>query len=120
MAITVLKEKQDSTTRIYDAFYDLQISPPAGQYEVVNAFFTQYCDDQRTSEAFTVNLFRISLLTKTDIFTLLNSFKGAQNSMQITLTMAYYLNSINPHKAVLYGVNNVLVPVTSVQRNIVQ
>lgn len=120
MAITVLDNNRDSTTRIYDAFYDLQIEPPAGQYEVVNSFFNNYCSDQRTSEAFTTNLFRISLLTGTDVFTLLNSFKGAQNSMQITLTMAYYLNSINPHKAVLYGVNNLLVPVTSVQRNIVQ
>ena len=120
MPITILSEKQDPTTRIYDAFYDLQISPPAGQYEVVNAFFNQYCDDQKTSEAYTVNLFRIAYLTATDVFTLLNSFKGAQNTMQITLTMAYYLNSINPHKAVMYGVNNVLVPVASVARNIVQ
>jgi hypothetical protein len=39
MAITVLDNNKDSTTRIYDAFYDLQIEPPAGQYEVVNAFF---------------------------------------------------------------------------------
>lgn len=120
MAITLLSEKQDSTTRIYDAFYDLQIEPPAGQYEIVNAFFNQYCSDQRTSESFTVNLFRISLLTGTDVLTLLDSFKGARDSMQINLTMAYYLNSINPHKAVLLGFSNVLVPVFSTQRNIVQ
>jgi hypothetical protein len=120
MSITVLNNTSDITTQIYDAFYDLQIEPPAGQYEIVNSFFNQYCSDQRTSEAFTVNLFRVALLTGTDVLSLLDTFRGAKDNMQITLTMAYYLNSINPHKAVMLGVNNLLVPVNSVQRNIVQ
>lgn len=122
MAITVTSQQrnQDSTTQIYDAFYDIQIEPPAGQYEIVNSFFNQYTDNQQTSEAFTVNLFRVATLTGVNVLTLLDSFKSATNTMQINLTMAYYLNSISEHKSVMFGYNNVLAPVESVQRNIVQ
>lgn len=120
MAISVTNQRQDSTNAIYDAFYDFQIEPPAGQYEIVNSFFNQFTDNQITSEAFTVNLFRIATLSGVNVLTLLESFKGATSSMQINLTMAYYLNSINDNKAVMFGFNNILQPVQSVQRNIVQ
>ena len=120
MAITVTNQTQDITNVIYDAFYDFQIEPPAGQYEIVNSFFNQYTNNQQTSEAFTVNLFRIATLSGVNVLTLLESFKGASSTMQINLTMAYYLNSINENKAVMFGFNNVLSPVQSVQRNVVQ
>jgi hypothetical protein len=120
MPISVSNQTQDITNVIYDAFYDFQIEPPAGQYEIVNSFFNKFTNDQQTSEAFTVNLFRIATLTGVNVLTLLESFKSTTSTMQINLTMAYYLNSINDNKAIMFGYNNVLSPVQSVQRNVVQ
>jgi len=106
----------DNTVKIFDSFYDSTISVNANEYEIVYSFFRQNTESEEVAKSFTENLFRISNLTDKNALELLQSFESG-NSMKITLTMAYYLNSVS-NKTVLYGVSNVLSPNESSQRNI--
>ena len=108
----------DSTIRIYNEFYNVKLSVSANEYEIVNSFFRNYTSDEKVAVSYTETLFRISNETDIDILTLLDSFQS-DDSMKITLTMAYYLNSLSD-KTVLYGINNIITANQVVQRNIIQ
>jgi hypothetical protein len=108
----------DSTIRIFNEFYNVKLSVSANEYEIVNSFFRSYTSDEKVAVSYTEILFRISNETDIDVLTLLDSFQTS-DSMKITLTMAYYLNSLSD-KTVLYGINNIILPNQVVQRNIIQ
>jgi hypothetical protein len=108
----------DSTIRIYNEFYNVKLSVSANEYEIVNSFFRSYTSDEKVAVSYTEILFRISNQTDIDVLTLLDSFQTT-DSMKVTLTMAYYLNSLSD-KTVLYGINNIILPNQVVQRNIIQ
>jgi len=108
----------DSTIRIFNEFYNVKLTVSANEYEIVNSFFRNYTSDEKVAISYTETLFRISNETDIDVLTLLDSFQSS-DSMKITLTMAYYLNSLSD-KTVLYGINNVIMPNQVVQRNIIQ
>jgi len=109
---------QDTTVRIFDAFYDLDLQVGADQYEVVWSFFKAYTSNDVVAKSYTQTLFRVASETNINVLDLLQSFEGS-DSMKITLTMAYYLNSVS-NKTVMFGVNNLIIPNNAVQRNIVQ
>lgn len=109
---------QDLTVKIFDAFYDLNLVVNADQYEVVWSYFKQYTSSDVVAKSFTQTLFRIANETQINVLDLLQTFEGS-DSMKVTLTMAYYLNSVS-NKTVMFGVNNLIVPNNTVQRNIVQ
>lgn len=108
----------DSTIRIFNEFYNVKLTVSANEYEIVNSFFRNYTTNDKVAISYTETLFRISNETDIDVLTLLDSFQ-ATDSMKITLTMAYYLNSLSDKK-VLYGINNIITPNQIVQRNIIQ
>jgi hypothetical protein len=107
----------DKTVRVFDEFYDIDMSVSANEYEVVASFFREYCSNVKTASSFTETLFRVSALSGVPIMELLDSFRG-EDSMKITLTMAYYLNSLG-NKTVMYGISNMLPPNQLAQRNVV-
>lgn len=109
---------QDQTVRIFNEFYNLKLRVSANEYEIVRSFFRGYTDSIDVANSFTETLFRISNETDIDVLTLLDTFQ-AEDSMKVSLTMAYYLNSFSD-KTVLYGISNLLSPSVQVQRNIVQ
>lgn len=108
----------DSTIRIFNEFYNVKLTVSANEYEIVNSFFRNYTTNDKVATSYTETLFRISNETDIDVLTLLDSFQ-ATDSMKITLTMAYYLNSLSDKK-VLYGINNIISSNQIVQRNIIQ
>ena len=108
----------DNTVKIFNEFYNVKLTVSANEYEIVNSFFRNYTTNDKVAISYTETLFRISNETDIDVLTLLDSFQ-ATDSMKITLTMAYYLNSLSDKK-VLYGINNVITPNQIVQRNIIQ
>lgn len=108
----------DSTIRIFNEFYNVKLTVSANEYEIVNSFFRNYTTNEKVAVSYTETLFRISNETDIDVLTLLDSFQ-ATDSMKITLTMAYYLNSLSDKK-VLYGINSIISPNQIVQRNIIQ
>ena len=109
---------QDQTVRIFNEFYNLELRVSANEYEIVQSFFRGYTDSVDVANNFTETLFRISNETGIEVLTLLDTFQS-EDSMKVSLTMAYYLNSFSD-KTVLYGVSNLLMPNARVQRNIVQ
>lgn len=108
----------DQTVRIFNEFYNLRLVVSANEYEIVLSFFNDYTTSDSIARNFTETLFRIANQTGIDVLELLDSFQ-ATDSMKITLTMAYYLNSFSD-KTVMYGVNNLVVANQPVERNIVQ
>lgn len=108
----------DQTVRIFNEFYNLNLVVSSNEYDIVRSFFAEYTTDSVVAGSFTETLFRISNQTGIPVLTLLDSFQGT-DSMKVTLTMAYYLNSFSD-KTVLFGVNNIIVANQSVERNIIQ
>lgn len=108
----------DTTVKIFDQFYDLNLVVNADQYEIVYSFFKEYTTSIDTARSFTTTLFLIANQTQSNVLELLQTFEGS-DKLKVSLTMAYYLNSVS-NKTVMFGVNNVLVPNNTVQRNILQ
>lgn len=108
----------DTTVRIFDEFYNLDLAVDANQYEIVYSFFKGYTSNIATARSFTQTLFRIANETQINVLDLLQTFEKSDR-LKVSLTMAYYLNSVS-NQTVLFGVNNVIVPNETVQRNIVQ
>jgi hypothetical protein len=108
----------DTTVKIFDQFYNLDLVVNADQYEIVYSFFKGYTSSIATAQSFTTTLFLIANQTQSNVLELLQTFEGS-DKLKVSLTMAYYLNSVS-NKTVMFGVNNVLVPNNTVQRNILQ
>lgn len=111
-------KKIDPTVRIFDQFYDLDLVVNADQYQVVYSFFQNYTDNNKVAASYTDTLFRISNETQVNVLDLLQTFQGNEQ-LKISLTMAYYLNTLS-NKTIMYGVNNTISSNQSSQRNVVQ
>lgn len=112
----------DSTVKIFDQFYNLNLVVNASEYEVVNSFFENKFEDKKIAKGFTEVLFRISNITQISVLELLSTFETENqnaNTLEVNRLMAYYLNSVS-NKTVLFGVNNLVSPNNSVQRNVIQ
>jgi hypothetical protein len=107
----------DKTVNLFNSFYETSMSVSAGDYDVVFAFFNDYTPNVTVARSFTENLFRISSITKINVMELLDNFRGG-DSMKVSLTMAYYLNSLG-NKTVMYGISNTMPANQLVQRNVV-
>lgn len=109
----------DTTVKIFDQFYNLNLVVNADQYEIVYSFFKGYTSSIATAQSFTSTLFLIANETQTNVLELLQTFEHGGDKLKVSLTMAYYLNSVS-NKTVMFGVNNVITPNNTVQRNIIQ
>ena len=108
----------DTTVKVFDQFYNLNLQINANEYEVVYSFFQQYCNSDASAASFTSTLFLISNQTGVNVLELLSTFNDS-DALKVSLTMAYYLNNVS-NKTAMFGVNNVIAPNNTVQRNIVQ
>jgi pyruvate/2-oxoacid:ferredoxin oxidoreductase alpha subunit len=105
--INEINTKIDQTVRVFDSFYNFEVDVPVNEYDVVFAFFKSIFTTAQAAGNFTVTLFRIADETNTSVLTLLQELEG-QNQIQITATLAYYLNNLRS-PATLLGYS---VPVT--------
>lgn len=94
----------DQTVRIFDQFYNYAANIPAQEYDVVLSYFKSVFTTEAAAENFTNSLFRVADETDTSALTLLQTFQQAgQSEPQVTILMAYYLNSVRS-SATLLGV----------------
>lgn len=116
--ITSQQESIDRTVKIFDSFYNINLSVPTNQYDVVRSYFIGVCADAKTADNFTAFFFRVAQESGIDALELLQNIKGINNKVELNQTMAYYMNSFKS-KVSLYGVAVVPKPVFPVARNVV-
>jgi hypothetical protein len=94
----------DQTVRIFDQFYNYSANVPAEEYDAVLSYFKSVFTTVLAAENFTSSLFRVAEETNQSALTLLQTFQqGGQSAPEITVLMAYYLNSVRS-PATLLGV----------------
>ncbi len=107
----------DTTVRIFDEFYRYEAVVPTNEYDVVVSFLRSIFEDAAAAESFTVALFRIAEESKTPVLTLLQELQG-KNKLEVTLTLAYYLNGLRSLTTLL-GVRQQPQPYFFAARNII-
>ena len=85
----------DQTVRIFDQFYNYAANIPAQEYDAVLSYFKSVFTTKAAAENFTSSLFRVAEDTGINALTLLQSFQqNGQSEPEVTILMAYYLNSV--------------------------
>ena len=108
----------DQTVKVFDQFYKYDANVPAAEYDIVYSFFRTTTDSKKLAGNMTASLFQVASITKIPVLTLLDSFKG-QTGLDLTVSMAYYLNNIRS-RATLLGVNAQTVPNYYAARSVLQ
>ena len=106
----------DLSVRIFDSFYDYDVNIPADEYDVVHTYFLSVMTTRQAAGNFTVSLFRVAQDTGINPLTLLKEFQGL-NGMNLSASLAYYLNSIRS-RATLLGVGTPVTPNFYQARNV--
>lgn len=109
---------KDLTVRIFDQFYNFEVDVPANEYDVVFSYFSSVMTTRQAAGNFTMSLFRVAQNTGIPALTLLNEFQG-QNGVDLSASLAYYLNSIRS-RATLLGVGSPATPNFYQARNVLQ
>lgn len=106
----------DPTVRTFDDFYGRELVIDSNIYDNVSSFFKSIFADKTAAENFTLSVFRISEDSGTPVETILSEL-SSQNQVQITATLAYYLNNQRSNTTLL-GITNISTPNQYVARNI--
>jgi len=115
-SVNVLNPAVDITVRVFDEFYEFAVDVSAAEYDVVNSFFLSVFGSPSPADSFTSVIFRISDETEIPVLTLVEEMRD-QNQIQITNTLAYYLNGLRSPTTLL-GVNNPVQPNVWAARNV--
>lgn len=116
--INAVNPRIDQTVRIFDEFYNYSANVPVLEYEAVLSYFESVFTTKEAAENFTSSLFRVAEQTNVSAMTLLESFQQqGQSQPEITVLMAYYLNSVRS-TATLLGVLNPTTPNFYTARNV--
>jgi hypothetical protein len=108
--------KVDQTVKIFDQFYEYSVDAPMLEYDAVYSFFNSQFGTAEAAGNFTVSLFRVSQESEIPIMDLLQQMQG-QSQVELTLTLAYYLNNIRSPSTLL-GVSAQVTPNYYVARNV--
>lgn len=106
----------DSTVKIFDAFYGFETVVNAQEYDAVYSYFRSVFGTADAAGNFAVTLFRVAQISNTSVMTLLQQIEG-QGQPELTLTLAYYLNSIRSPSTLL-GLNTPVTPNFYTSRNV--
>jgi hypothetical protein len=106
----------DGTVKIFDEFYVYSANVPQLEYDAIYSYFLSVFGTAEAAGNFTISVFRISESSGIPAMTLLQEFQG-QAQPELTLTLAYYLNSVRSNSTLL-GVNAATVPNFYVARNV--
>jgi hypothetical protein len=109
---------KDLTVRVFDNFYNYDVSVPSAEYDIVVSYFRTQMKTRQAAENFTVSLFQIAEETGIPALDLLKAFEG-NRGVSIDLNLAYYLNSIR-NRATLLGVGVAVVPNFYAARAVIQ
>jgi|TARA_R110000803_G_scaffold173101_1_gene235842 hypothetical protein len=106
----------DPTVRVFDDFYNRELVIDQNQYDTVYSFFASIFTSKEQAGNFTLSVFQIQEDSGTPVETLLQELAN-QNTIQITATLAYYLNNQRSNTTLL-GITTVPTPNQYTARNI--
>ena len=109
---------KDLTVRLFDQFYSYEVDVPANEYDVVFSYFSSVMSSRQSAGNFTMSLFRVAQTTGIAALTLLKEFQGL-NGVNLSASLAYYLNSIRS-RATLLGVGATVTPNFYQARNVLK
>ena len=117
--VSTQQQSIDRTVKIFDNFYNVTVTVPSNQYDIVLSYFKGVCETETIAQNFTAFLFKVAQEAGLDALTLVETIKGStKNKLELNQTLAYYLNSFKS-KHSLYGVGTIPRPVQPVARNVV-
>lgn len=116
-SVNEVNPKVDLTVRVYDDFYSFSIEVDSNEYDVVNSYFKSVFKNNQIAQNFSTTLFRIAQETQTPVMTLLEQIEG-QSQVEMTATLAYYLNGLRS-PATLLGINSPVIPNFWTARNVI-
>jgi hypothetical protein len=114
--VNAINPKLDLSVRIFDDFDNVIVEVDSNEYDVVNSYFEKVFTAKDTAANLTNTFFRISQETGISVQILLAQVAD-QNSIEITSTMAYYLNGLRSPSTLL-GVSNPVTPNFYTARNV--
>lgn len=114
--VNAVNPNTDQTVKIYDQFYSYSADIPQMEYDAVYSYFLSVFGTATQAKNFAVAVFRIAEISQTSAMDLLQQFQG-QSQPEITLTLAYYLNTIRSTTTLL-GIKAPVTPNFYVARNI--
>lgn len=117
-SVNYTNRNTDQTVRVFDEFFRYEANVPANEYDVVNSYFIKEMGDRQVAANFTASLFQVADNTGIPAVTLLQGFQG-QTGLDLTASLAYYLNQIRS-RATLLGVGAPVTPNFYAARNVVQ
>ena len=110
----------DLSVKIFDNFYRFEESVSAQEYDVVLSYFRSVFGTLNQAKNFTTTLFRVSASSGIPAMTLLEQIQASGGNLpQITVTFAYYLNTLQS-AATMLGVKVPSTPNFYTARNIRQ
>jgi len=116
MATDVNGNSIDVTAGAFNDFNKPTFSVNSNEYSVVNSFLKSISSSTLDADKLTSVFFQISKATNIPVLELIDEVKG-QNEIQLTATLAAYLNSTGESTALL-GIYSAVIPNFYVARNI--
>lgn len=107
----------DTTVQIFDNFYKFSATVNSTDYDVIYSYLRSVYDSEYAAANFTVTLFRVSDYSGIPVMTLFQQLQG-KSAPQLTVTLAYYLNSVRS-PCTLLGVSQPIQPNWYAARNCV-
>ena len=98
--VNALNPNIDLTVRIFDSFYNYETFVNAEEYDTVYSYMRSVFTTDQAAGNFTVSLFRVAQETGTPVLTILSNIQS-QDSIQLTLTLTYYLNGLRSGSTLL-------------------
>lgn len=103
--------------KIIDNYLEREFTVSQNEYDVVLSFFKKVMKDPAAAENFTISIYLVSRQTQIPVLELIKELKN-QDSIQMTASIAYYINGIRSSKTLL-GVTNLIAPNWTAARNVV-
>lgn len=114
--VNAINPSVDLSARVFNDFNEYQVQVDSNEFDAVNSYFQSIFSDKNSALNLTSTFFQIAQQTNIPVLTLLDQVAG-QSAIELTATMAYYLNGLRSPSTLL-GINGPVVPNFYTARNV--
>ena len=107
----------DKTVRIFDKFLGAELVVPDNEYDAVNSYLKSILTTPLAADNLTVSIFVIAQANNIPVMTLLSELQRANGALELTSTLAFYLNNLRSNSTLL-GINGSVIPNQNAARNV--